>query len=285
MADSNSLHQLVFTSFLDEVNALKPGNVSQYSDGHGMKVADFKRSAELVTPILCNPTLSVGQCILDCVQMINTEVGCNTNLGMLLLFAPIIKAFEINTVESSILRDNLRKVLQTLDNSEAVLICNAIKLANPGGLGNSERHDVNHPISADVLEIMAESQDKDSIARQYITNFKDIFSVGLNTIKHFNRRWNSVEWAAVACYLTFLAELPDSHIQRKYGLEVAENIRKKACFVAEDFKTINIPEDAKPALLEFDMELKNANINPGTSADLTAASLLVYRLTVKNNNN
>ena len=224
----DALQQIVLSSFLEEVNALKPGNVSRYADGHGMTLADFTRSAELVTPILCDPTLSVGQRIQNSVKKTKEDLACNTNLGMLLLFAPLIRAAEFEPENYMHLQQVLSSVLQTLDTAEATLICEAIRLANPGGLGQSNRYDVNSTIECGMLEVMAEAQDKDSIARQYLTNFQDIFSIGLVTIKDFNRRWNSVKWATVACYMTFLADIPDSHIQRKFGEQAAENTRIKA---------------------------------------------------------
>jgi len=204
------LEPLVMRSFITEVNALKPGNVSRYADGHGMTLVDFTRSAELVTPILCDPTLSVGQRIQKSVKITKENLASNTNLGMLLLFAPLIRANESGSENYLHLQQVLSRVLQTLDTAEAALICEAIRLANPGGLGQSDRYDVNSAIECSMLEVMAEAQYKDSIARQYVTNFQDIFSIGLVTIKDFNRRWNSVKWATVACYMTFLAEFPDS---------------------------------------------------------------------------
>jgi triphosphoribosyl-dephospho-CoA synthase len=279
----DALQQVVLSSFLEEVNALKPGNVSRFADGHGMTLADFTRSAELVTPILCDPTLSVGQRIQNCVEKTKQELACNTNLGMLLLFAPLIRAAEFEPKNYMHLQQVLSSVLQALDTSEATLMCEAIRLANPGGLGQSDRYDVNSAVECGMLEVMTEAQDKDSISRQYVTNFQDIFSIGLVTIKDFNRRWNSVEWATVACYMTFLANYPDSHIQRKYGKQAAENTRKKASLIAEKFKNNINPDAAVPELLEYDTELKKASINPGTSADLTAASVLVYKL-IENKN-
>jgi len=279
----DALQQIVLSSFLEEVNALKPGNISRYADGHGMTLADFTRSAELVTPILCDPSLSVGQRIQQSVKKTKENLACNTNLGMLLLFAPLIRAAELDPENYMHLQQILSSVLQALDTAEAMLICEAIRLANPGGLGQSDRYDVHSVIECGMQQVMTQAQDKDSIARQYVTNFQDIFSIGLSTIKDFNRRWNSVEWATVACYMTFLADFPDSHVQRKYGEQAAENTRIKASLIAENFKNNINPDDAVIVLLEYDTELKKASINPGTSADLTAASVLVYKL-IENKN-
>ena len=101
---------------------------------------------------------------------------------------------------------------------------------------------------------------------------------GFPLIKDYNRRWNSVEWAAVVCYLGYLSQLCDSHILRKFGRKTAEEIKTKADRVFKTFKKYKNPRDGIGLLIEFDKELKQTNINPGTSADLTAATILVFKL-------
>jgi len=264
-------------SFITEVNALKPGNVSPYSEGHDMTVADFVKSAELSSPILCNASLSVGERILESVKMTISEVGCNTNLGMLLLFAPLIRAAELGV---SSLHSNLGLVLQELDDRDTACIFEAISHASPGGLGESEKYDVNKKLEDSITLQMAmtEAGDRDLIAKQYVTEFVDIFSIGFRCIEDFALRWNSVQWAAVACYMGFMAEFPDSHIRRKYGHEIAEQIKIDAVPIATAFRDKDSPEEATEMLMKFDKALKQKGINPGTSADLTAAGLLVYHL-------
>jgi Triphosphoribosyl-dephospho-CoA synthetase len=273
------LKSAVSYSFLTEVNVLKPGNVHCFADGHGMTRDAFLLSAELVTPILCDPNLTVGMRILNSVQLTKDRVRTNTNLGMLLLFAPLIRAAElVDTCSITALQHKLQDVLTSLNKSEARLLFQAIRMANPGGLGQSAKYDVNSEPDCSVLGAMEVARERDSIARQYAGGYHDIFKTGHKTIKEFTQRWNSVEWAAVVCYLTFLSELPDSHIVRKYGPEIAEQTRRKAIIIAELMKKEDNPDNAVSALLEFDRELKNSSINPGTSADLTAASILVYSL-------
>ena len=268
----------VMSSFITEVTSLKPGNVSHFSEGHGMTVDDFIKSAELTSPILCDPTLSVGERVLEGVRVTMSGVGCNTNLGMLMLFAPLVRAAELGMAS---LQSNLGVVLRELDVKDTSCIFKAIHHANPGGLGESEKYDVNKKLDAGttIQKAMAEAQNRDLIAKQYVTGFIDILSLGFICIEDFAARWNSVEWAAVACYIGFMAEFPDSHIRRKFGLEVAEKIKIKAVPIAKAFQKNDSPEDGAEMLKKFDRELKNKGANPGTSADLTAASLLVYHLT------
>jgi triphosphoribosyl-dephospho-CoA synthase len=273
-----TLETVVKDSFLGEIAALKPGNVSQYADGHGMTVADFIESADITAPILCNETLSLGERIFFSVEATMKKVGCNTNLGMILLFVPIIKAYESNS-KGVYLQSNLRIVLESMSKADAQLVFQAISLANPGGLGRVDKHDVKYSPDISLLEAMSAAADRDYIAKQYISTFADVHKLGLNCLVEFDKRWNSVEWATVACYLTYLISFPDSHIRRKFGDELAKQVQDRTVSVFEQFKNNNNPADSKSKLLEYDKELKVSKINPGTSADLTAASLLLYGLT------
>jgi triphosphoribosyl-dephospho-CoA synthase len=125
---------------------------------------------------------------------------------------------------------------------------------------------------------MEAAQQRDRIAYQYASGYDDVFRFGVPCIVEHIRRYNSVEWAVVACYLGFLARIPDTHIQRKFGEEAAARIHTMAGPVEARFHAYKNPESAIPLLLEFDQRLKHAGINPGTSADLTVASQLAVQL-------
>lgn len=278
--DEMSPADAVYASFVAEVEALKPGNVSRRSPGHDMTVEDFLRSAEAVTPILCRRELGVGARILASVEATRSAVGCNTNLGMLLLFAPLIRAREIRQPGET-LPAALARVLAALDREDATAVYAAIRAARPGGLGHVPEHDVQSPVSVDLLTAMEAARERDSIALQYCSNFEDIFSIGLISIEKYKNIWKHLEWATIGCYLTFMSRFPDSHVARKHGKAVAEDVRRRSRKLLRDFNENNNPEDLTDKLLAYDRELKNSNINPGTSADLTAAGLLLYHLGVR----
>ncbi len=273
-----ALEKVVMASFFGELEAFKPGNVSIYADGHNMTVADFQKSAKVSVPLLCEMNSTLGQRILSSVCATKEAVGSNTNLGMLLLFAPIIMAAEIEYRDSDELQKNLEKTLSSIVKTDVEQIFEAIVIASPGGLGRVNEHDVNKRPDCTLFEAMDLASSRDSVALQYVNNFNEIFNIGLVEIKNFDKRWNSVKWATVSCYLNFMSLLLDSHIVRKFGHEVAENTKIKSKNVAMSFNSSRDPDNYIELLQSFDEELKEKNYNPGTSADLTAASLLVYNL-------
>lgn len=75
-----------------ELEALKPGNVHRYAVGHGMTLADFETSAETLNQVFSRSKLTVGERIYRAVAATRGAVGCNTNLGIVLLAAPLAEA-------------------------------------------------------------------------------------------------------------------------------------------------------------------------------------------------
>jgi len=260
-----------------DVEALKPGNVSIHSEGHRMRAEDFLRSADLIAPVMAQPGLSVGARIERAVDLTMTQVGCNTNLGIILLLAPLAQA-ALPPLSTGGLRERLRRVLRTLTVADAAAAYRAIRQAGPAGLGRFQTQDVGEEPSVTLLEAMRLAADRDRIARQYAQDYEDIFTLGVPALKQGWARGWGLAWGAVGCYLAFLARLPDTHICRKHGPGAAEKVRLEAVGVETDFKACENPATAYNKLLSFDNKLKQGGYNPGTSADLTVASWTACRL-------
>jgi triphosphoribosyl-dephospho-CoA synthase len=260
---------------LTELDAPKPGNVHVFADGHRMTAAEFAASAGAAAPPLSAAGARVGERILGAVEATFKAVGSNTNLGIILLCAPLAAAAEHPISD---LRTSVVEVLQRLDTTDAELTFRAIALAAPAGLGRSERHDVHGPATVSLLDAMTEASERDRIARQYATSFSDVFNIGLRCFEAAVRRDADLRWATLATYLEFLSAFPDTHIVRKYGSPAAEEVRQTAARFRRPRQGIENPEALLPDLLTWDAALKAAGINPGTSADLTVATLFANRL-------
>jgi len=259
----------------DELEAPKPGNVHLFADGHQMTAAEFVRSAEAAAGPLCAGGARVGRRILGAVEATLGAVGTNTNLGIVLLCAPLAAAAE---VESSDLRAALGRVLAALDRDDASLAFQAIARASPAGLGRAARHDVFAPATVTLKEAMAAAAERDRIARQYVTDFADVFALGEPLLETALRRWADAKWATLAAYLGFLSAFPDTHIVRKQGPTAAEEVRRTATTFHRRMQATDWGDDLIADILRWDAALKARAINPGTSADLTVASLFARRL-------
>lgn len=260
-----------------ELDALKVGNVHRFAAGHGMEVAHFERAAEAAAPYIAASGVHVGARIEAAVTASLAVAGLNTNLGILLLCAPLAAAAERNELErAGTLHGALTLVLARLDMSDAEATFRAIAAASPGGLGRHPEHDVAAPPRIGLIEAMALAAERDRIARQYVTDFADVFELGLPRLKELADA--APEARTEAVHLTYLAAFPDSHIVRKFGLSIAEEVRQEARRVAAEVDFRAPAAERHPPLLAFDSALKARGLNPGTSADLTVATLFAAML-------
>jgi triphosphoribosyl-dephospho-CoA synthase len=260
---------------LAELDAPKPGNVHTFAAGHRMTVDEFVRSADAAADPLSAEGARVGVRIHRAVVATFAAVGTNTNLGIILLCAPLAAAAERDPGN---MRTALRAVLQDLNIDDANLAFRSIAQAAPAGLGHSDQHDVFKPATASLLQAMSEAANRDSVARQYVTDFADIFDFGLPLFESVSRNKGETKWATLATFLGFLSSFPDSHIARKYGAETAQCVRRAAVNYATILHEAEQPDQVVSALLAWDATLKAKAINPGTSADLTVATLFAHRL-------
>ena len=266
-----TIRDLYRAACLAELDALKVGNVHAYADGHRMAVADFVASAEASAPGLARRGTGVGARVRAGFAATWEAVGQNTNLGILLLCAPIAAAAE----SPGPLRTALDGVLDRLDASDAEAAFAAIRLANPGGLGRAARHDVDGSDASGcptLRDAMAEAAPRDRIARAYVTGFADVLAIGLPALADARRHGLAAPWTTTAVHLAYLTTVPDTHIARKFGAERAEAVRAEA---AAALGSIDLADAPIPLLLAHDARLKAEGLNPGTSADFTVATLFL----------
>jgi triphosphoribosyl-dephospho-CoA synthase len=261
---------------LAELDALKPGNVHRLGDGHNMTVADFVTSAEAAAPPIGRKGLSVGRRIRLAVEATSAAVGQNTNLGIILLAAPLAEA--ALDPRKGDLESRLRRILQQLSIEDARAAYEAIRTAKPGGLGLAPQHDVGAEPHVSLLEAMRAAEARDRIAWNYTHDFADIFSLGLKWLAQAHERWGDTPWAATRVYLGFLAHVPDTLIERKSGERVAARVREEARPIESGLTECHSPEAMTAPLAAFDRALKERGLNPGTSADLTVATLFAASL-------
>jgi triphosphoribosyl-dephospho-CoA synthase len=260
-----------------ELQAFKPGNVSVYSPAHDMTVEDFILSAAVSADSVSNPAYSLGEKIYYAVKATRDAVGCNTNLGIILLAAPLMQAYCQRQMGQS-LRDSLQVVLANTTLQDAEWAFKAITLAAPGGLGKSEQQDVNQAPEVTLLEAMQIASPKDRIALQYTNGFKDIFDF---SVLQYNRAFvlsGESSWSALSVFAELLAKFPDSHIERKFGSQYSEWIAAEMATLCEALNNAGTLDELVPMLHRLDQTFKAKRINPGTTADLTVATLLVVFL-------
>jgi triphosphoribosyl-dephospho-CoA synthase len=274
--NSEAIAQAFHDACLAELEALKPGNVHRFGDGHRMSVRDFERSAAAAAPLIGQGGLAVGTRIRRAVEATANAVGQNTNLGIVLLAAPLAQA-ALDPKDGD-LKSRVASILAGLDVKDAREAYRAIRVAGPGGLGDAPEHDIASEPNVTLLEAMRAAETRDRIAWNYTNGFVDIFSLGLKWLNQAKARFGKGPWAVTRVYLGFLAHVPDTLLERKFGDDIAAEVLEEAAPIEAGLAASDAPEQMAPPLLAFDQALKERGLNPGTSADLTVATLFAHAL-------
>lgn len=274
----------------------KAGNVHRTQDFNDMTFEDFLISSTCIRGPLervsingykCYPYMlnqvEIGECILDSVRSTHNLIGTNTNLGISMLLIPIAATFGALSDTNPI--NNLQKTLDTIikntEVDDAIALTKAINIANAGGMDNkTNQYDVNNQETLDeirnnhinIYDLLEMSQSYDRISYELVNGLPVISTYGYPTYAKYVDKYPDND-VTLAVYLEILAHVPDTLIERKYGIEVAEEVSQRALNILN--KTEIATDERRMQLKDFDYFLQKKHYNPGTSADFTAASLFV----------
>jgi triphosphoribosyl-dephospho-CoA synthase len=256
-----------------EVSAAKPGNITPAHDFADTTYADMVRSALALGPVFARRrarTRGVGALIADGVSATARVTAANTNLGIVLLLAPLVRAEATRDAGES-LRSAAERILAQLDVDDGAAAFAAIVQARPGGLGEVRDHDVRAPARVSLREAMAAAAHRDSIASEYATGYAIVFDTALPLLAQALGDGAPTLDAIVSLHIGLLASRPDTLIERKAGAAAARAVTEAAREVRAGTRT--------PADLDASLRGPDHRLNPGTTADLVAGTLLAALLT------
>jgi triphosphoribosyl-dephospho-CoA synthase len=292
-------------AMLLEVSAAKPGNVNLTVGFEGTRVEHFlasavaaessfeeaaRRGIAVSEKKLSVSEVGMGQIIKKCAVDINTwQKGGNTLFGTVILFVPIAVAAGMTPTEENfdlkLLRENLRSAVESTTAEDAVHLYEAIEVAKPSGLGGAPDLDVTDPASktrllkenVSLYEVFKIAAAYDDVCSEWVNNYPITFDLAypylMQQLKH-----RDLNTAVVHTFLKIMSEHPDTFIARKVGVEKAQEISLDAKKILElgGVETLN----GQMSVLEFDRKLRESGnqLNPGTTADLTAAALALCTL-------
>ena len=269
--DQATVGQLARQACLWEATAPKPGNVHPEASFSDTGYEDFILSAEAILPAMeAASSLGVGQTIFQAVTATRSIVTSNTNLGLILLLAPLAAV-----PRHEPLIPGVRQVLDTLTPEDSEHVYAAIRLAQPGGLGNADNQDVQYDAPDQLLNAMREASPWDLIARQYCQGFSNLFDEVSPWIHQALDCGWTLSDSIVHGHIRCLATHPDSLIARKCGLPMARESqeRARAVLACGDPSTLGYQQ----AVQELDQWLREDGHrrNPGTTADMIGAALFI----------
>ncbi|MBX5329298.1 MAG: triphosphoribosyl-dephospho-CoA synthase [Candidatus Bathyarchaeota archaeon] len=290
-------------AILFEVSADKPGNVNLIVGFEGTRHEHFLASAVAAAPFfevaaergiavsqgrMQLSQLGIGEIIRDCIANINAwQRGGNTLLGAIILFTPIAAAAGMtptghgHVFEIQRLREKLKLVVESTTPEDAVNVYEAIKIANPSGLGKAPDLDVNSPDSVDrimkenvsLYQVFKIASSYDNVCSEWVNNYPTTFDVAYPYLMKQINENKDLNTAIIHTFLKVLAEHPDTFIARKVGLEKAKEVSKMAREI------LNLgglaTAKGKESLRTFDLNLRRFgnHFNPGTTADIIATAL------------
>lgn len=265
-----------------EASAPKPGNVSPGRHFEDLRYEHFLASAAAIgEPLAGAGNRPVGETVWRAIEATSRWTSSNSNLGIVLLLAPIARATA--SVSGPRSRHGLRAALgQELEGTtveDARQVYRAIRLAAPGGLGRAEAQDVADEPDVTLLEAMILAADRDGIAREYATRYDRTFDTGVIALSGARSAGLSWDDSVVETFLVLLAGALDTHIVRRFGEVLAGEASSRARDVLSLGGVRSV--EGRRAIEEMDRVLRaDAHRgNPGTTADLTAAAAFVYLLT------
>ncbi|MEX2306537.1 MAG: triphosphoribosyl-dephospho-CoA synthase [Pirellulales bacterium] len=257
-----------------EATARKPGNVhpdAGFEDA--TNYAHFVTSAVVIGPILDQAHVAgVGRTVLDSVRATRAAVGTNTNLGTLLLLAPLAAVPPEQSLQAAI-----GQVLDGLTSDDTRLVYEAVRLSEAGGLGRVEQADVfaDPPPPLNLVDAMRLAADRDFVAGQYTNRFADVFGGPAEWIADGLTRGWPLSAAIVHAHVRQLAVRGDSLIVRKCGPQIAREASDRAAVVLQSGSPGEPPYEQAIDELDAWLRADGHRRNPGTTADFIAAGLFV----------
>lgn len=274
----------------------KPGNVHRTQDFEDMVFEDFLISGVAIGETMRKAAerglnyqdkdeihkIGLGELIKEAVVETNRWVENNTNLGIIILLTPLSAAAG-SVTQFKDLREKLGELMQATIPNDAVNLYDAINIADAGGMGEREDLDVGSEKAKDELlekglnmfDVLEISSPWDALAYELTHRMPVSFELGYPTFKSLKKA-HGINKATVQTFLTILSENPDTLISRKYGTSVSEGVSEDAKIIL-DMGGI-LTEEGRLQLVNFDQDLLHKKYNPGTTADLTASSLMIALL-------
>lgn len=297
-------------AILLEVSTHKPGNVNFVVGFEGTRVEHFLASAVAAAPSfeeaarrgidVANGTLDikkvgVGQLIRECVADIDAwQKGGNTLIGTVMLFIPIAVAagmtpFKPNKNYAEIdlvaLKKNIKLVTEATTPQDAVAVFESIGIAKPSGLNGAPDLDVNNVKSKERLikenvtlyQVFKIAASYDDVCSEFVNNYPITFDMAFPYLME-QLLSKGMTTAIVNTFLKILAEHPDTFIARKVGIENAQKISLDAKKILQE-KGVATPKGKElTAMLDKKLRESGNNYNPGTTADITAATIALCTL-------
>jgi triphosphoribosyl-dephospho-CoA synthase len=257
----------------------KPGNVDRCHDFVDLTFQHFIVSAVSAYPTFRKAALGegrIGQLLLEAVRSWRFwNIHGNTHFGSLVLMIPLCVAAGRCAENVDRLEEELTEVLKETNVDDALDFYAAYELAEARvadvplfSLKDPAWHEKLQSQGKALLDLMNLSRGHDQIAREWSSGYRRSFRIADRLAEMVRSR--GLAEGVVRTYLEALSEEPDSLVLAKFGEELAKEVSLRAKLALDD--------DTLASARKLDIELLNEDVNPGSTADLIGASLLISLL-------
>lgn len=257
----------------------KPGNVDRCHDFIDLTFQQFLVSAVSAYPAFRKAAAAegrIGQLLLDAVRSWRFwNIPGNTHFGSLVLMIPLSVAAGRCAENMDLLEEELTEALNETSIDDALDFYAAFELAEARvanvplfSLSDPTWHEKLQSQGKTLLDLMNLSQDHDLIAREWCSGFKRSFQIADRLAERVKSQ--GLAEGVVRTYLEALSEEPDSLVLAKFGEEKAKEVSFRAKLALED--------ETLASTRKLDREFLDEDVNPGSTADLIGASLLISLL-------
>ncbi|MDG5818302.1 triphosphoribosyl-dephospho-CoA synthase [Natronococcus sp. A-GB7] len=261
---------------LEVAGTPKPGNVDRHRDLEDLRFEHFLAGAVGARDglELAANGAAVGPAFERAVEGMATQEGGNTQFGALLLLVPLVRA-----AGDELSQPVVEGVLEGTTVADAAAFYRAFEHVDvfvadpPEGMAPL---DVRRGAAAiqtleerglTLLDVMDRSVPGDDVAREWVTGFERSFAAA----ERLAAAEGPILERTAAVFLSLLAERPDTLVANRSGEAVAAEATERAAALVER----DALETDRDAVEAFADELVDRGINPGTTADVTAAGLFI----------
>lgn len=274
----------------------KPGNVHRTQDFDDMIFEDFLISGVVIGDLMKKAAergnryrkddslheIRLGELIKEAVLETDKWIGNNTNLGIVLMLTPLCASAGMSGNLND-LRNNVGRIMEATTSEDAVNLYDAINIADAGGMGEQEELDVADSQAREKIikeninmyKVLQMSSKWDLLSYELTNRMPTTFGIGFPTFRTIKMEYG-INKATVQTFITILSKKPDTLISRKYGDDMAKLVSADADSILQSGGVLN--PQGELLLREFDKQLLRNKLNPGTTADITAASIMVAYL-------
>jgi len=291
-----------------EVSAYpKPGNVHRLHDFLTTRYEHFLAGSVAVSPSINKlaqsgfdikaghktwKDLGIGNYVYSAIKdSFKWQSGGNVNLGIVLLFAPISAAAGYILKDEIIRVDDLiqvaKKAIKYTTPKDAVSVYRSIRysmtdkvLGSVSDLDVSERSSTKEILKEKINlhEVFMKCAERDTICKEWVSGYDITSKKGYPYLVKAIKSSSNINTATIDTFLYLLSENPDSLIIRKNDLTTAKRVSDRAREILDNGGYGTMIGRKLTETFDLDLQGTNGLLNPGTTADLTAASLFLLLL-------